>query len=392
MSASHTGRTRRSNHEGACYKTAEGRWRGSLMIHDPRTGAQVRRYVSGRTRAAIIRRLDELKKAAGHGALPTSETVAEYLAGWLAAERARVRPATWRQREGVVRRQLTPWLGPLPLARLAPADVERMTTGLMSAGLSARSAASARIILRRALSDALRDGRVTRNVAALARPPRVAGRALEAGKDYLVPDDLRRLVEACRDHRLGPAVVVAATTGLRQGELLGLTWGDLDIDSPAPTLIVRRALARAYTGNGADAWELAEPKTARSRRAISLPAASVTALRGQREQQAGWRTVAGSAWQDDRDLVFTDVVGRPLRGWNVTRAFHGILASAGLSSIPFHGLRHSAATALLTAGVELRVVSDLLGHSGIGTTADVYGHVVPEARRAAADAMDRALA
>ena len=255
---------------------------------------------------------------------------------------------------------------------------------MIASGLSPRTAALTRVVLRRALGDALRDGLVHRNVAALARPPHVPSRSLEAGRDYLGTDDLRRLLLAAKVHPMGPLVTVAATTGLRLGELLGLAWSD--VDDKAGTLTVRRSLARAPGG-----WALAEPKTKRSRRTIDLPAAALAAFERQRELQAAARDAVGDAWQDTDNLVFMDGVGRPLRGSWVSHTFHDMLRAAGLPSIPFHGLRHSAATALFGAGIPLVVVSRHLGHTTIGVTADRYSGVTPEQQRDTADAMDRAL-
>ena len=387
--------TRRSPGEGSIYPTADGRLRGSVIVPDPRTGAQVRRYVSAKTRAAVVRKMDKIKKDAESGTLTTGITTGEYLADWLKLERPRVRPATWRQREQVVRSTLTPAIGTIPLAKLMPADVERMTTAIIASGRSPRTAASARVILRRALGDALRDGLVRRNVASLARPPRVPSRDLMAGRDYLTLPDLRRLIAAGsdpgdEDHApspVGPLVIVAATTGLRQGELLGLAWPDVDL--VARTLTVRRSLARSYGPTG---WDLAEPKSAGSRRTVNLPAAAVAAFEAQRTRQDAAHEVVGKAWQDVDNLVFTDDGGSPQRGYNVTRVFHAFLVSAGLPSVPFHALRHTAATAMLAAGVPLAVISRTLGHSTISITADIYAAVVPELRREASDAMDRALA
>ncbi|MGC8635248.1 MAG: tyrosine-type recombinase/integrase [Candidatus Limnocylindrales bacterium] len=328
-----------------------------------------------------------MKRDAAAGALPTGATTAEYLTVWLDRTRTQLRASSWHRRGQVVRTHLVPALGRTPLAKLTPADVERMTTAIIASGRSPRTAVLARVILRRALGDALRDGMVARNVAALARPPRVPISDLQAGRDYLDTPDLRRLLAAAADHPLGPLVILAATTGLRQGELLGLSWDDVRLDG-APSLTVRRSLAQSFDGG----YALAEPKTARSRRTINLPAVAAEALARQRDLQEAARKGVGSAWQGDRDrLVFTDAVGRPLLRYNVTRGFHGLLTAAGLPSVPFHALRHSVATALLAAGVPLRVVADLLGHSTITITANTYAAVVPELRRDAADAMDRAL-
>jgi integrase len=253
----------------------------------------------------------------------------------------------------------------------------------MEHGLSARTAVGCRVTLRKALGDAVRDDLVSRNVAALARPPRVPSRQVE----YLTKDELLRLLEGCEGDPFGPLVTLAATTGLRQGEVLGLSWSDVDLT--ARTLTVRRSLARSWQAPG---WELAEPKTDRSRRTIHLPDRAAKALREQRERQDAERAGAGADWQDVDGLVFTDAVGRPLRGWNVTREFHRLREGAGVRSIAFHGLRHSAATLMLASGVPLKVVADNLGHSSIAITASFYTGTVPQMSRDAADAVSKALA
>jgi integrase len=256
-----------------------------------------------------------------------------------------------------------------------------MTSGMIDHGLSATTAASARVTLRKALADAMRHDLVHRNVAALARPPRRERPDLR----YLSPAELRTLLAACEGDPLGPLVTVAATTGRRQGEILGLSWEDVDLEGGR--LTVRRALARTWNGG----YALAAPKTSRSRRTVNLARVATEALRRQRAWQDDAASAAGPAWSNPDGLVFTDAAGRPLRGTNVTHGFHRLLNAAGLPSIAFHGLRHSAATALLAAGVPLRVVADQLGHTTISITADLYAAVVPELRRDAADAMDRVL-
>ncbi len=375
---------RRANGEGSIYPYRGG-WRGAVTWTDP-DGTRHRKVVSAKLKDDVRRRVSAIVADLDRGLTPPARTmVAEFLVSWLDASRQRIRPSTWRGYETNVRVYLTPALGRVELGRLTPADVEKMTADLIASGRAPRTAAMARTILRRALADAQRDGSVHRNVAALARPPHVPGRSLTVGRDYLDSGQLRRLVTAAGLHPLGPLVTVAASTGLRQGELLGLAWNDLDTD--AGTLTVRRSLARAHGGG----WTLAEPKTSRSRRTIDLPTAARSALTRQRELQDAARAAAGTAWQDSDGLVFTDAVGRSLRGSDVNHAFHRLLNAAGLPSVPFHGLRHSAATAMLAAGVSLKTVSDHLGHSTIVVTADRYAGVTPTLRREARDAMDRAL-
>ena len=198
--------------------------RRRLVYTDP-DGTRRRRTVSGKTQADVRRTLAGLRADLDRGLTPPERTtVAEFLAGWLEASRQRIRHSTWRGYESCVRVYLVPASAGWSSASWHPADVERMTASMIASGLSPRTAALTRVVLRRALGDALRDGLVHRNVAALARPPHVPSRSLEAGRDYLGTDDLRRLLLAAKVHPMGPLVTVAATTGLRLGELLGLAW------------------------------------------------------------------------------------------------------------------------------------------------------------------------
>lgn len=369
---------RRSRGEGAIYPTADGRLRGSIVLPHPDGTRSVRRYVSGRTRADVVRKLDELRKE-GAGGFATGETTGAYLGRWIVTVRPRIRAATHRE---YARHVSAYWstLAGIPLTRLTPAHVERTMAGLLDRGLSAQTVRHARSTLRRALHDAQRDGLLTRNVAALARPPRIERREMRA----LSAADVGRLVTSTIDDPFGPLFAAAVGTGLRLGELLGLAWSDVEL--AGGTLTVRRALSRAHGGG----YELAEPKTARSRRALDLTSTAADALRRQKARQAAARLGAGSAWQDRHDLVFTDPVGRPWRPDVVSAAFRSTAARLGLP-VRLHDLRHTAASLMLAQGASLLDVSRALGHSSITITADVYAHVTPDQRRAAADALDRAL-
>lgn len=345
------------------------------------------------------RRLDELRLRLRLGSLEPSDagTLGDYLTGWIERHRAHVRPSTWRTAEGHVRTVLIPALGRIPLARLSAADVERALSAYVRAGrpvagrdgrdgrkprpVSPVTAGHVRAILRRALADAQRAGLVGRNVAADATPPRIASRPIA----YLQPDELRRLLSATAEDPLGPLYALAASTGLRRGELVGLRWTDVDLK--AGTLRVARSVGRDEAGG----WTAAETKSVRSRRMLPLPSMARNAFDRQRKRQAALKLAAGTAWQDRDALVFTDAVGRPLLPEYVSHAFAKARTVAGLPTATLHQLRHTAATLLLAEGVPLAVISDWLGHSEIAVTAAHYAAVVPQLRRDAADAMDRAL-
>jgi integrase len=200
----------------------------------------------------------------------------------------------------------------------------------------------------------------------------------------LTPGEARTLLNAAQGDRLEALYTVALALGLRQGEALGLQWGNIDLE--ARQLKVVRALQRRVDGR----VELSEPKTPRSRRTIRMPEAVVVTLQEHRRRQWRERLKAGESWPAE-DFVFTDEVGRPLDGTRVTKVFQRLLVRAGLPRMRFHDLRHSAATLLLVQGVPARVVMETLGHSEVGITLNTYSHVLPALEDEAAAAMDRAL-
>jgi integrase len=222
---------------------------------------------------------------------------------------------------------------------------------------------------------------VTRNVARLAEPPRVPRREVRP----LSPVEARRFLDAIRADRLEALYLVALGIGLRQGEILGLAWSDIDFEGA--TVTVRHALQR-IDGR----LELVEPKSATSLRVVALPGIVLDALRAHRTRQLEDRLLAGSRWRDDpRGLVFTTTVGTPMDGIAVTRRFQAVLAGAGLRRQRFHDLRHACASLLLARGVAPRVVMETLGHSQMSLTLNTYSHVIPALGRAAADQMDAVL-
>jgi integrase len=392
---------RRSPGEGSVYKVDGGRrWRGAVTWTEP-DGTRRRRVVSAPTAAEARERLDVLRRGLMLGApIPKGRalTVGEYLTEWIERNRSRVRPSTWAAREQHVRLWLIPTLGRYTLARLSPADVERALAEFLrsgrprgaDAGTSSRSPRRVvspltirhlRATLRMALSDAERDGLVVRNAAAKARPPRVP----YAPISYLTPEQVNRLLDATREDEYGPLYALLVGSGLRLGEALGLAWRD--IDQEAGTLTVRQTMALRADGT----YGLSEPKTPRSRRTLPLTATARDALRRQRVRQDTARLAAGTAWQDTHGLVFTDAVGRGLRPRDVSHAFARAVRAYGLARVRLHDLRHTFATLALAEGVGLATVADLLGHTGVAITAAHYSAIVPELRREAAAAIDRAI-
>jgi integrase len=245
------------------------------------------------------------------------------------------------------------------------------------AGLGETTVHAVHITIHRMLKDAQEDGLVARNVADLARKFAPSPKKCDMQERVWSPSQLGAFLESVRDDRLLALWTLLTTTGLRRGEVAGLTWSDLDLDARQLTISRARVVVDHKVLD-------ATPKTGASGRTIGLDATTVRVLRSHWAKQAAERL----AWGPDHaatDLVFTWENGAPLHPDLITRTFKRLAKSAGLPVIVVHGLRHSYASAALEAGVAMKLVSDRLGHSSMAVTADVYSHVRREVDQQAAD-------
>ena len=373
---------RRTHGEGTIYfHKGSGLWCAEATYWD---GNRLRKKpVYGKTKKDVSEKLQKLREQLRQGITPPLEkvTVADYLVQWLTVNQARLRPTTVRRYQQIVRHQILPELGRQRVSTLTPTMVESWLQKLAQQNLAPRTLQQCRAVLRRALQDAVRDGLCVRNAAALARPVAVPPPATtwwDAG-------EAQRFLVAARDHWLWPLFAVTLSLGLRQGEALGLSWEDVDLDAG---LVVIRWQLQQVKGQ----WQRLPPKSQQSRRSLPLPPLAREALERQRAQQHAWRETAGSAWRGNRwSLVFTTHTGAPIHPRTVSRVFHQLCAQAGVPQIRYHDLRHSCATLLLVAGVDLKTVSTILGHSQISVTADYYGHVTTAMARPALEQLNALL-
>jgi integrase len=318
---------------------------------------------------------------------PVDLTLGAFLVDrWLPAMAGSAEPTTLEIWGHYARACVQPRIGHLPLQQLTADDLRRFYASLATEGgrsgrgLAPKTVKNVHGLIHRALEDAVEQGLVPRNVAALrsARPakvPKVERRVWE-------PADLRAFLAAMAAHRLGALWLLDCTTGLRRSELLGLPWRAVDLDKGEVAVTQRLVIVA-----GRPEVRLGT-KTPRSARRIALDAATVAALKAHRLRQLEERMAWGPAW-GDTGLVFTREDGTPLRPAYVTRQFAKLTAAAGLPSLTLHGLRHSYATAGLAAGVPVKVMSERLGHANTAITSDLYQHVLPamdaEAAAAVAD-------
>jgi integrase len=360
------------------YRRDDGRWTGQVSLGvDPATGRRRRKTVYGATRAEVVAQLKDLTRAADDGEVVVTDgraTVEDFVKGYIAtaleaqvaAGRVKRSTAEWH---AAMLRHVCDRLGKRRLDSLVPADVERLTVDLSRAGLSSSTVKGVHVALRKALGVALRDGLVRRNVAAAVPAPTVV---VEEAR-FLGVEGLRSLIAAA-EGRMRLAVVLLTLTGMRRGELLALRWSDVDLE--AGTVSINGTLSRTK----ADGLARTAPKSRASRRTVLLPPMAVAELAAAR---AARPALPSAPVVPNRTGGFWDPRG-------FTRAFAKTADEAGVDC-GVHSLRHSAATAMIAQGATLKTVSDVLGHADIRVTADVYGHVIDEQRRAAAAGIERAL-
>lgn len=265
------------------------------------------------------------------------------------------------------------------MAALTPVHVRGLYRERLDAGLSPRTVRYIHTTLHKALEAAVMDGLIPRNVASTVKAPCPRGPEIRP----LSQEQARKFLEVAREDRFYALYVLALHCGLREGELLGLKWEDVDLEGG--TLQVRRTLSETRTGHK---FEL--PKNGKGR-SIKLSRRAVEALRSHRRRQNEERLRVGSLWQDN-DLVFPTTTGTTMRATNLLgRHFKPLLEKAGLPAVRLHDLRHTCATILLVAGKHPKYVQELLGHASISITLDIYSHVIEGMDGGLAEAMDEAL-
>jgi integrase len=353
------------------------------LDRDPVTGKRRRKSAGGFARkkeaqgalAELIRLQQE-----GRSVEQTRQTVREYLDEWLLTIRPTVAPNTWTSYRKLATSYAMPRIGAILLKQLKPVDLNRLYGELLQSGgvkgrpLSPRTVRYVHTIIHRSLRDAVRWGKLPRNVAELADPPK---KGSPPDKATWTVAQIHRFLEHVADDRLKALWLLLITTGMRRGEVLGLRWTDVDLD--AGVLSVRQSLIVTVDSE----VRFSEPKTTRSRRAIALDQGTVAALRSHRVAQLSEKDAWGSAWTDT-GLVFTRKDGSPIRPDVLRQLFERQVRNSCLPRLTVHGLRHTHATVALKAGVHPKIVSERLGHSSVALTMDVYSHVLEGMQAAAA--------
>lgn len=371
--------TRRGNNEGSIHRRKDGRWEARVFIDYGPDGRPNRKSIYGKTRQSVAKQMIPVQRDVQQGIAPTDDrvTITQYLANWLETVREKNEEATYVSYKGTVDLYIVPIIGRTKLAKLTPADVDRM----MTAAPTVKTGNYARRVLRIALNRAIKRGEVYRNAAALTDNRRTEKHEAR----FLTLAEAKTLRNRVADDPLEALYTVALALGLRKGEALGLQWRDVDLDTAQ--LTVHQQIQRSRVTKGLVAKETKNHQI----RTLDMPAFAVAALRRHRTRQWEARLRVGARWQET-DYVFTTSIGTPIDASNLTTKFHAMLDKAELPRLRWHELRHSAASLMLAQGASMQEVQAMMGHSQISVTMDYYAHLMPGALKGVADRMDAAFA
>ena len=365
----------RAHNEGSIYQRPNGKWRAQVSIDGRRLSFTADTKKEGL--AWIHETKNQIESGLTFQAAGTS--LEEFLGEWLTTVSSSSSKGTYFTYTWTVQKRILPYIGKVNLMDLRPDRIQRFYNYLQKEGLSSHAVAVTHKTLRVAMSHAVKLRLIGRNPCSGTTPPKPEQTEMSFYDDRQV----RSLLKTARDieDKLYPLYYLAIHTGMRQAELIGLKWED--IDWSLSTLQVRRQV-RHFKGAS---YAFLEPKSKSGTRTIMLGKQALEVLAHHKKKQEALVNAAGENWTD-LDLVFPSGAGTPLTASNVRRAFRKLLAASGLPNIRFHDLRHTAASLMLNHGIPVLIVSKRLGHSKPSITLDVYGHLIPSRQEEAAQLMD----
>jgi integrase len=367
---------KRGNNEGSIHKRKNGTWRVQVSIDGKRLSRTFKTHKECVTwMKKTHNRID--------GGL-TYETahlsIEEFMNRWLVSSESSLRPKTWHQYKQITRDYILPELGQIKLANLRPDIIQATYDKHLVSGVGVRTVQYIHSVLRSCLYRAVKLGILQRNPIIGTSPPKAKYKEMKVLDEEEA--QLLLITSRAKEDRYSALYQLALTTGMRQGELLGLKWKDINWDRK--TITVQRQLARIPGGK----LEFVQPKTRSSVRTISLGEMTIAILKEHQKQQFHESNQKGTCWKDF-DLLFPASTGTPTNPSNLYyRSFKPLLKDAELPTIRFHDLRHTAASLMLSHGVSVLAVSKRLGHAQPSITLDVYGHLIPGVQEKVASIMD----
>ncbi len=355
---------------GSIRQRKNGKWEARVTVGtDPGTGKPIRRSIYGNTQAevrkqmiAVLRELDKNTYQA-----PEKVTVAQWMEEWLSTFCAnKVKPLTLQSYQGIVKNHIIPAIGSLRLQAVKGTHIQRLYNSMTAAGLSGKTIKNVSAVLHKAFGVAMKQGIIAANPCGAAELPKAEHKEIHPLTDNEIP----LFLSAIDASPMRNAYALCLFAGLREGECLGLSWGQVDFEKGRIT--VSQQLQKEKTKGGR--YYIAPTTKSGKPRTIEPPPIAFQYLKAERMKQMENRLKAGPAWNNPDDLVFTDEAGRHYAIHTFYKRFKAIAASIGRPDARPHDLRHTAATVAIASGADIKSVQDLLGHATASFTLNVYAH------------------
>ena len=373
--------TKKANGSGTIRKRVDGRWEGKYTLgYEPKTGKLIRKSVYGKTQKEVRLALSKIVSEMDSGtyAEPSKMKVSQWLDEWLASYTMNSKPATRSAYEEHIRVHIKPSLGDIPLKQLSTRDIQQLYTNLLKEReLSPKTVRNIHGVLHRTLEQAKLLGYIRVNPADAAVTPRVEKKQVET----LDAEDIGKFLAAIRGTKYEYPLFVAVFTGLRQGELLGLTWDCVDFEHGM--LLINKQHNRV---KGDTEFRFASLKNDKAR-VLTVADEVIDVLKLQKQRQESWAAALGNGWENPDNLVFTTEFGRYINNKILYQNFKRIAKNLGKPGLRFHDLRHTYAVNSLRAGDDIKTVQENLGHATASFTLSTYAHATPGMKRESAKRM-----
>lgn len=361
-------------------------WQARFTVgYDPGTGKQIQRSIYGKTQREVSQKLKQLTAELDQGTYqePCKMSFGEWLDIWIENYLAHVKPRTKDSYQTTVNNHLKPGLGALRLEDMKTSDLQMFLNGLMNRPmdqpmLSAKTIRNINGVLHRSLQQAQELGYIRVNPDTACKLPKVVRKEIQPLDD----DEIKAFIKVCQGHRFEGVYIVTLFTGLREGEVLGLTWDCVDFRRGM--LTINKQLQKERKGKGD--YHFMPTKSGKTRYLTPAPYV-MDVLKKQKERQEAWKHNAGSAWSNPGKLVFTNELGGNLSAQTVYLHFKKLAAQIDCPDARFHDLRHSYAVTALRSGDDIKTVQENLGHHTAAFTLDVYAHVTAQMKTESANRM-----
>lgn len=372
-------RKRRGPGEGSITQRPDGRWMIQISAIDQATGERKRITDYAKTHKEAKDILVSLQANIQNGVqvIPNKTLFGAWVDNWMVNyKKIKVKRGTYEIYEGLIKTHIKPSIGHHPLSKLTTSIIQEFYV------LKLKTHAISTVhlmhnIINSSLKQALKEGLVQRNVSEATVLPSVVREEVKP----LPIEEVDKFLLFIQNDRLYPAFALELVSGMRRGELLALTWPDINMDTG--TCKITKALIHSHNGGSA---YFAEPKTKSSIRTITLPKQVLDILSHHKAQQAKEKLLAGSGYSDNK-LIFCSETGQPLVPKRFSYYFQTLLKQANIQKVPFHNLRHTVASALLRKGKSMKAAQALLGHSTLAMTSDTYSHMVEEIKQETAETL-----